>query len=50
MGKSQYRRKGETNLNLVATGFKNSLTIFGTALSSDLKAFSANQHGCALFQ
>jgi hypothetical protein len=29
-------------------GFKNSPTIFGTALVSDLKAFSADQHGCAL--
>jgi hypothetical protein len=25
-------------------------TIFGTALASDLKAFSADQHGCTLFQ
>jgi hypothetical protein len=30
--------------------FKNSLTIFETALASDLKAFSANQHGCTLHQ
>jgi hypothetical protein len=31
-------------------GSKNSLTIFGTALVSDLKAFSANQHDCTLLQ
>jgi hypothetical protein len=31
-------------------GFKYSPTIFGTALASDLKAFSANQHGCTLLQ
>jgi hypothetical protein len=31
-------------------GFKNSPTIFRTALASDLKAFSANQHGCTLLQ
>jgi hypothetical protein len=30
--------------------FKNSPIIFGTALASDLKAFSADQHGCTLFQ
>jgi hypothetical protein len=31
-------------------GFKNSPTIFGTSLASDLKAFLANQHGCTLLQ
>jgi hypothetical protein len=31
-------------------GFKNSPTIFGTALASDLKAFSTDQHGCTLLQ
>jgi hypothetical protein len=31
-------------------GFKNSPTIFGTALASDLKAFSADQHGCTFLQ
>jgi hypothetical protein len=31
-------------------GFKNSPTIFGTALASDLKTFSADQHGCILLQ
>jgi hypothetical protein len=30
--------------------FKNSLTIFGTALASNPKAFSADQHGCTLLQ
>jgi hypothetical protein len=30
--------------------FKISPTIFGTALASNLKAFSANQHGCILLQ
>jgi hypothetical protein len=31
-------------------GFKNSHTIFGTALTSNLKAFSADQHSCSLLQ
>jgi hypothetical protein len=31
-------------------GFKNSPTIFGTALACDLKAFSADQHICTLLQ
>jgi hypothetical protein len=30
--------------------FKNSLTIFGTALASNLEVFSADQHGCMLLQ
>jgi hypothetical protein len=30
--------------------FKNSPTIFGTALASDLKAFLTKQHGCTLLQ
>jgi hypothetical protein len=31
-------------------GFKNSPTIFGNALVSDLKAFSTDQHGCTFLQ
>jgi hypothetical protein len=31
-------------------GFKYSPTIFGTALASNLKAFSADQHSCTLLQ
>jgi hypothetical protein len=31
-------------------GFKNSPTVFGTALAYNLKAFSANQNGCTLLQ
>jgi hypothetical protein len=31
-------------------GFKNSPTIFGTALASNLKAFSVDQHDCILLQ
>jgi hypothetical protein len=31
-------------------GFKNSPIIFGIALASNLKAFSAVQHGCILLQ
>jgi hypothetical protein len=30
--------------------FKNSPTIFETALASDLKAFLADQHSCTLLQ
>jgi hypothetical protein len=30
--------------------FKNLPTIFGTALASNLKVFSADQHGCTLLQ
>jgi hypothetical protein len=50
MGKSQQWKKGATNLDLADTGFKNSPMIFGTALASDLKTFSDNQHGCTLLQ
>jgi hypothetical protein len=31
-------------------GFKNSSSIFGTALDSNLNAFSADQHGCTFLQ
>jgi hypothetical protein len=31
-------------------GFKNSPSIFGTALMSNLKAFLADQHGCIFLQ
>jgi hypothetical protein len=37
-------------LGLGCQSFKNSPTIFGTSLAPDLKAFSANQHGCTLLQ
>jgi hypothetical protein len=50
VGKSQYWGKGAANLDSVDTSFKNCPTIFGTALASDLKALSANQHSCALLQ
>jgi hypothetical protein len=35
---------------LLPQGFKNSPTIFGTALASNLKAFLAGQHSCTLLQ
>jgi hypothetical protein len=47
---SQQWRKGTTNLDLIATAFKNSPTVFETALASNLKAFSGNQHGYTLLQ
>jgi hypothetical protein len=31
-------------------GFKNSPIVFGTALAPDLKALSADHHGCTLLQ
>jgi hypothetical protein len=37
-------------LDSVTIRLQNSLTIFETALASDLKAFSADQHGCTLLQ
>jgi hypothetical protein len=42
--------KGQLTWSQLSQGFKNSPTIFGTALVSYLKAFSANQHGCILLQ
>jgi hypothetical protein len=42
--------KEQLTWTLLPQVFKNSLTIFETALASDLKAFSANQHGCTLHQ
>jgi hypothetical protein len=48
--KSQHWGKGELTWNQLPQTFKNSPTIFGTALASDLKAFSADQHGCTLLQ
>jgi hypothetical protein len=42
--------KGQLTWTLLPYGFKNSPTIFGTALASDLKAFSANWHSCTLLQ
>jgi hypothetical protein len=42
--------KGQLTWTCLPQVFKNSTTIFGTALAYDLKAFSANQHGCILLQ
>jgi hypothetical protein len=42
--------KGQLTWTRLAQGFKNSPTIFVTALATDLKAFSADQHGCILLQ
>jgi hypothetical protein len=42
--------KGQLTWTLLPQGFINSPTIFGTALVSDLKAFSADQHDCTLLQ
>jgi hypothetical protein len=50
MGKSQYWGKGATNLDSVAARFQNSPIIFRTALKSNLKAFSADQHGNTLLE
>jgi hypothetical protein len=50
MGKSQSWGKGATSLYLTVQAFKNSSTIFGTALASYRKAFLANLHGCILLQ
>jgi hypothetical protein len=42
--------KGQLTWTQLPQGFKNSPTIFGTALASGLKAFSIDQHGCTLLQ
>jgi hypothetical protein len=42
--------KGKLTWTWLPQGFKNSPTIFGTALASDLKAFSADWHSCTLLQ
>jgi hypothetical protein len=39
-------QKGQLTWTWLPQGLKNSCTIFGAALASDLKDFSANQHGC----
>jgi hypothetical protein len=40
--------KGKLTWTLLPQGFKNLPTIFGTALASELKAFSADQHSYTL--
>jgi type VI protein secretion system component VasF len=47
---SQYWGKGANAWTQLPQAFSNLLTIFGTALTSNLKAFSANQNGCTFFQ
>jgi hypothetical protein len=42
--------KGQLTWTLLPQGFNNSSTIFETVLASDLKDFSADQHGCILLQ
>jgi hypothetical protein len=42
--------KGQQTWIQLPQGFKNLPTIFGAALASDLKAFSADEHGCMLLQ
>jgi hypothetical protein len=42
--------KGQLTWTQLSQAFKNSRTIFRTALAYDLKAFSANQHSCTLLQ
>jgi hypothetical protein len=50
MGKFLYWKKGQVTWTQLSQGFKNSPTIFGTVLASNLKAFSANQYGYTLLQ
>jgi hypothetical protein len=42
--------KGQLTWTQLPQDFKNLATVFGTALASDLKAFSADQLGCILLQ
>jgi hypothetical protein len=42
--------KGKLTWTQLPQAFKNSPTIFGTALASDLKAFSVNWHSCMPLQ
>jgi hypothetical protein len=44
------RKKGQLKWTWLLQGFKNLPTIFGTALESNLKAFSDDQHSCTLLQ
>jgi hypothetical protein len=44
------REKGQLTWTWFPQSFKNSPTILGTALVSDLKVFSADQNGCTLLQ
>jgi hypothetical protein len=50
MGKSQHWGKGQLTWTKWPLTFKNLPTIFGTALVSELKVFSADQHNCTLPQ
>jgi hypothetical protein len=43
-------KRGQLTWTQLPQGFKNLPTIFGTALASDLKAFSVDQHGCTHLQ
>jgi hypothetical protein len=47
---SSTEEQGQLTWNWLPQGFKNSSPIFGTALASNLKAFSADQYGCTLLQ
>jgi hypothetical protein len=49
-GNPNTRDKGQLTWTWSPQGFKNSPTIFGTVLASNLKAFSTNQHDCTLLQ
>jgi hypothetical protein len=50
MGNPNSGEKGQLTWTQLPQGFKNSPTIFGTALATYLKAFSVGQHGCTLLQ
>jgi hypothetical protein len=45
---SSTAEKGQLTWTQFPQGFKTSPIIFGTALASNLKTFSAMQHGCTL--
>jgi hypothetical protein len=42
--------KGQLTWAQLSQGFKNLPTVFETAMASELKAFSADHHGCTLLQ
>jgi hypothetical protein len=50
VGKSQYWVKEQLTWTRLLQDFKNSPTVFKTALASNFKAFSADQHDHALLQ
>ena len=50
MGESTYRDKGTAHWTRLPQGFKNSPTLFSSALAADLAEFPGQKLGCVLLQ